>query len=71
MIKEDNTNIILSQNELYKLPGHLKNRKVLQLNLQLVQNSIKGLLHCILYISSLSVWIYKVRDRTALTIFTS
>lgn len=44
MIKEDNTDIIQSQNELYKLqflPGHLKNRIVLHLYLQLVKNTIK------------------------------
>lgn len=74
MIKEDNTDTIPSQNELHKLqflPGHLKNRIVLQLYLQLVQNSIKGLLNRILYICSLSLWIYSVGDGTAVTILTS
>lgn len=74
MIKEDKTNITPSQNELYKLqvlPGHLKNRTVPQLHLKFVQNSIKGLLNCILHICSLSLWIYNVGDGTAVTVLTS
>lgn len=74
MIKEDNRIIKPLQNELCKLqvlPGHLKNRIVLQLHLQLVQNSIKGLLICILYICSLSLWIYNVGDGIAVTVLKS